>query len=145
MAPYRLKEGTQKYYNYKFKEEIAERCLETLRKYAPNMTTDNILWTTTHTPLDIENRLPDMVEGSIKQGAYDPLQLGFLRPNEDCSNHRTPVKNLYLGGASSHSGGLVNFGPGYLVANSIAEDYGIPKWWPEPEIVTRAREGGLMP
>jgi phytoene dehydrogenase-like protein len=145
MAPYKLKEGTQRYYNYKFKEEIAERCLETLRKYAPNMTSDNVLWTTTHTPLDIENRFLDMTEGSIKQGAYDPLQLGFLRPNEDCSNHRTPIKNLYLGGASSHSGGLVNFGPGYLVANSIVEDYGIPRWWPEPEIVTKAREGGLTP
>ena len=99
MAPYKLKEGTEKYYSYKFKEEIAERCLETLRKYAPNMTRENILWTVTHTPLDIENRFLDMVQGSIKQGAYEPLQLGFLRPNEDCSNHRTPIKNLYLGGA----------------------------------------------
>ena len=144
IAPYKLKEGTEKYYNFTFKEEIAERCLETLRKYAPNMTRDNILWLTTHTPLDTENKFPDMVQGSIKQGAYEPLQMGFLRPNEDCSNHRTPIKNLYLGGASCHSGGLVTFGPGYGVANSIAEDYGIEKWWPEPESVTKAREEGLL-
>jgi phytoene dehydrogenase-like protein len=127
-----------------FKEELAERCLETLRKYAPNMTKENILWTVTHTPLDCENRFLDMVEGSIKQGAYEPLQLGFLRPNEFCSNHRTPIENLYLGGASCHSGGLITFGPGYGVANSIAEDYGVDKWWPEPEIVTRARQEGLI-
>ena len=144
MAPYKLKEGTDKYYSLTFKEEIAERCLETLRKYAPNMTRDNILWATTHTPLDTENKFPDMVEGSIKQGAYEPLQMGFLRPNEDCSNHRTPIDNLYLGGASSHSGGLVTFGPGYGVANAIAEDYGVEKWWLEPETVTRAREEGLL-
>ena len=144
MAPYDLKEGTEKYYNFAFKEEIAERCLETLRKYAPNMTRDNILWTTTHTPLDTENKFPDMVKGSIKQGAYEPLQMGFLRPNEDCSNHRTPIQNLYLGGSSSHSGGLVTFGPGYGVTNSVADDLGIEKWWSEPESVTRARQEGLL-
>lgn len=144
MAPYKLKEGTDKYYNFKFKEEIGNRCLETLRKYAPNMTEDNILWATTHTPLDIENKFADMVQGSIKQGAYEPLQMGFLRPNEYCSNHRTPIKNLYLGGASCHSGGLVTFGPGYGVANSVADDHGVEKWWPEPEIVTKARKEGLL-
>lgn len=144
MAPYDLKEGTEKYYNFAFKEELAEQCLETLRKYAPNMTRDNILWTITQTPLDFENKFPDMVKGSIKQGAYEPLQMGFLRPNEECSNHRTPIQNLYLGGASCHSGGLVTFGPGYGVANSVAEDYGIEKWWPEPESVTKARQEGLL-
>jgi len=144
MAPYKLDGGAERYYSFSFKQEIADQCLETLRKYAPNMTKDNTLWLTTHTPLDIENKFPDMVEGSIKQGAYEPLQMGYLRPNEDCSNHRTPIKNLYLGGASSHSGGLVTFGPGYGVANAVADDYGIEKWWPEPEIVTKARKEGLL-
>ena len=144
MAPYDIKEGTDKYYSFAFKEEIAQKCLETLRKYAPNMSMDNVLWATTHTPLDTENKFPDMVKGSIKQGAYEPLQMGFLRPNEDCSDHRTPVKNLYLGGASSHSGGLITFGPGYGVAGTVAEDCGIEKWWQEPESVTKAREEGLL-
>ena len=124
--------------------EIAKKCIATLRQYAPNMTEDNILWTTTHTPVDIENRFLDMVHGSIKQGAYEPLQMGFLRPNEECSNHRTPIDNLYLGGASSYPGGLITFGPGYGVANSVAQDTGIQTWWSEPEIVTRLRKDGLV-
>ena len=144
MAPYKLNEGTEKYYSFFFKEEIAERCVETLRKYAPNMTKDNVLWTATHTPLDIENKFACMVQGSIKHGAYEPLQMGFLRPNEDCSNHRTPIQNLYLGGASCYSGGLVTFGPGYGVANAVAEDYGVDKWWPELESVTKAKDEGLL-
>jgi phytoene dehydrogenase-like protein len=144
MAPYNLREGTDKYFKYLFKIEIAQKCIETLRKYAPNMTEDNILWTTTHTPVDIENRFLDMVRGSIKQGAYEPLQMGFLRPNEECSNHRTPIDNLYLGGASSYPGGLITFGPGYGVANSVAQDTGIQTWWSEPEIVTRLRKDGLV-
>ena len=67
-----------------------------------------------------------------------------MSPRLNFSNHRTPIKNLYLGGASSHSGGLVTFGPGYGVANAVAEDCGVDKWWPEPETVTRAREEGLL-
>ncbi len=144
MAPYELNEGTEKYYSLAFKQEIAARCFETLKKYAPNVNKDNILWTTVHTPLDIENKFPNMIKGSIKVGAYEPLQMGFLRPNEDCSDHRTPIKNLYLGGASTHSGGLVTFGPGYQVANVVAEDHGVEKWWSEPESVTKSREEGLL-
>ncbi|RLG24304.1 hypothetical protein DRN85_07890 [Methanosarcinales archaeon] len=144
MAPYDLKEGAEKYYSLKFKQELAEQCMETLRKYAPNMNSDNVLWTTTHTPVDIANKFPNMVKGSIKVGAYEPLQMGFLRPNEDCSDHRTPIKNLYLGGASTHSGGLITFGPGYQVANVVAEDCGVEKWWREPEIVKKAKEEGLL-
>ena len=56
MAPYDLNGGSERYYSFDFKEELGEQCLETLRKYAPNMTKDNVLWTTTHTPLDIENK-----------------------------------------------------------------------------------------
>ena len=144
MAPYELQGGVEKYYSFEFKKELVERYFETLRRYAPNMTKDAVLWATTHTPVDIENKFPNMKEGSIKQGAYDPLQMGFLRPNEDCSQHRTPIENLYLGGASCHSGGLITFGPGYNVANTVAEDCNIEKWWEEPLIVTKAREEGLL-
>jgi phytoene dehydrogenase-like protein len=144
MAPYNLKEGGDRYYSLTYKQEIAERLLETLRKYAPNVNSENVLWTTTHTPLDIENKFPNMKNGSIKAGAYEPLQMGFLRPNEDCSDHRAPIKNLYLGGASTHSGGLITFGPGYQVANVVAEDWGIKKWWSEPQSVVNARNEGLL-
>ena len=144
MAPYNLKEGTKKYYSFDYKQEIAQSCIETLRRYAPNVNSTNILWTTTHTPLDIENKFSNMAKGSIKVGAYEPLQMGFLRPNEDCSDHRTPIKNLYLGGASTHSGGLITFGPGYQVANVVAEDCNVDKWWSEPDSVKQARKEGLL-
>lgn len=145
MAPFNLKEGgSEKWLNLKFKEERAELLRATLAKYAPNMTKDKILWQSITTPADIQNKFANMVQGSIKQGAYHPLQMGFLRPNEDCSDHRTPIKNLYLGGASSYPGGLITFGPGYLTANVVAEDLDIERWWPEPKIVTASRERGLL-
>ena len=144
-VPYRLKEGgAERWYDMKFKEEVMEQYLSTLQKYAPNMNKDTVLWKYISTPLDVENKFLSMVEGSYKHGLYNPLQMGIFRPNEHCSRHRTPVKNLYVAGSSCYPGGCVIWGAGYNAANAVAEDLGIDKWWPEPEAVTRAREGGLL-
>ena len=142
-APYNLADGGPELWN-RVRRDYAERCKATLRRYAPNMTDENIAWDYIGTPLDIEYKFPDMRQGCFKQGAYLPLQMGFFRPNEYCAEHDTPVKGLYLAGACTHSGGMITYGPGYNAANKIAEDLGLDKWWPEPEIVTRAREANLL-
>jgi len=142
-APYELKKGGAEAW-HKIRKEHAEQCIEFLSKYAPNMDKKNIIDTYITSPLDIENKFPDMVRGSIKQGAYYPLQMGFMRPNEYCSDHSTPIKKLYICGASSHSGGMANYGPGYCAANKIIEDLSIPKKWEEPESVKRAKKAGLL-
>jgi len=135
IAPYELKEGgAERWYNYDFKNEHSRMLRETLRRYAPNMTEENVLMEYNTTPLDIENKFWDMKKGGLKQGAYLSLQMGNNRPNEYCSKHRTPIKNFYVNGACTYSGGTVIFGPGYLAANSIAEDLGIKKWWKPVEL-----------
>ncbi|MEM4450528.1 MAG: NAD(P)/FAD-dependent oxidoreductase [Nitrososphaerota archaeon] len=142
-APYSLKEGGPLAW-YKVRRTYAERCLKTLQRYVTNLNEDTIAWDYISTPLDIENKFPDMKQGCFKQGAYLPLQMGYMRPNEYCSQHSTPIKKLYLGGASTHSGGMVTYGPGFCAAEKIAEDLGIQKWWPEPPVVKKARELGLL-
>ena len=137
MAPYDLKGGKDKWLNMRFKEQRAEVQRQVLEKYAPNMTKRNVMAWNMTTPADIENKFPNMVKGSIKQGAYDSLQMGHQRPNDECSNHITPIKNLYIGGASSFSGGLVTFGPGVTTANKIAEDLNIKKWWKPTPLVEK--------
>ncbi|MDP2726764.1 MAG: NAD(P)/FAD-dependent oxidoreductase [Dehalococcoidia bacterium] len=144
MAPFNLDGNHEKWYSYTYKQALADRFVETVGRYAPNINHETVLWRYVATPLDIHNKFADMVEGSIKQGAYAPLQMGFLRPNEECSENRTPIKNFYVGGASCHPGGLIILGPGYLAANSIAEDLGIEKWWSEPELVANARLKGML-
>jgi phytoene dehydrogenase-like protein len=145
MAPYDLKDGgSEKWLNLKFKEERAEKQIALLGQYAPNVTKDNVLWTYLTTPADIQNKFANMVRGGYKQGQYHPLQMGFLRPNQECSQHKTPVKNLYLGGSSVYPGGCVIWGPGYNCANVVAEDFGIKKWWSEPKMMTEAREKGYI-
>ena len=115
--------------------ELEQAILAKWQKAAPNMAPENILMTAQETPEDIEIRLPNMRRGSIKHGDYNPLQLGYFRPNQDCSGTDTPIEGLYVCGASTYPGGLVIGGPGYLAANKVADDLGVERWWkPTPEM-----------
>ena len=145
MAPYELADGGKERWNdYRFRQEQAKKCIEVLTEYAPNINEDIIRGIYVSTPLDVENKFLDMVKGSIKQGQYHPLQMGYMRPNAECSRHRTPIKGLYLGGSCTYPGGTVLLGSGYLAVDAIAEDFGIDRWWGEPEMVKRARDKGLL-
>lgn len=121
-------------------EDLADRVMETWARYAPNIASDALIMRTSETPLDIETRLPNMVRGSIKHGDYSSLQMGVFRPHESCVGGRTPLEGLYLCGASSYPGGLVIGGPGYIAANTVAEDLGVEKWWTPPRFVQRYYE-----
>ncbi|MEE8373579.1 MAG: NAD(P)/FAD-dependent oxidoreductase [Dehalococcoidia bacterium] len=144
MAPFDLKDGAERWWDRSVREEHEERFTETLQKYAPNMTKDNILWTYLSTPLDFSNKYLNMVKGSYKQGKYELFQMAINRPNDECSDTRTPITNLYVCGASVYPGGCVLFGPSYIATNAIAEDHGIEKWWSEPEYITEARKKGYF-
>lgn len=144
MAPYDVEGGRDKWYSIKFKEEQAQKLLTTLGEYAPNINAKTVRSVYVSTPVDIENKFPDMVKGSIKQGEYHPFQMGYMRPNEYCSNHRSPIKGLYMGGSCTYPGGAVLLGAGYLAAEALLEDLDLEKWWPEPEIVVNARKEGLI-
>jgi phytoene dehydrogenase-like protein len=144
MAPFNLKEGADKWYNHKFKQALADQCIKKLSQYAPNIGEDQIYQRYITSPIDIGNKFLDMREGSIKQGAYHPLQMGYLRPHQDVSRNRTMIDGLYVGGASCHPGGLVILGPGYVAAHTIMEDLGLERPFPEVDCVIKARERGLI-
>jgi len=145
MAPFELESGgSERWLERRMREEVKQRQLALLQRYAPNLSSEKVLWTYLTTPADIQNKFANMVRGSYKQGAYQPFQMGYLRPNQDCSHCRTPIARLYLGGASVAPGGMVIFGPGYNCSNAIAEDFGIEKWWKEQQYVTAAREANYI-
>ncbi len=83
---------------------------------------DSVIQVVVESPRDIERRLPNMVRGSIKHGDYNPVQMGNMRPNTDCSSTRTPVDGLYVCGASTYPGGMVIGGPGYIAARAVCDD-----------------------
>ncbi len=73
------------------------------------------------TPVDIEEKLTTMKFGSFKHGAYNPLQMGYLRPNDECSCSETPIEGLYLGGASMYPGGMILGACGFLAASAVGD------------------------
>ncbi len=142
-APYNLADGGgDKWYD--IRDEIADQCMAKLRNYVPNINEDTVMWRYITTPKDIHNKFVDMREGSFKQGAYLPLQMGYLRPNELCAEYATSIQDLYICGSCTYPGGTILMANGYNAANRIAEDYGIKKWWKKPDSIVRAEELGLI-
>ncbi|MFC1889157.1 phytoene desaturase family protein [Thermodesulfobacteriota bacterium] len=123
------------------KWDYARTCVDQWREYAPNLDPINML---VYPPTYISQKNASMVRGSFKHGAYVPLQMGYFRPNESCSQGFTPIEGFYICGASVYPGGMIIGGPGYIGANLIADDFGIDKPWKEPEIVEKARAIGMI-
>jgi phytoene dehydrogenase-like protein len=101
------------------------------------MKKENIIMTLGETPEDIAIRFPNMRRGGIKHGDYTPMQIGFNRPNIECSTTKTSIPGLYLCGASTYPGGMVTGGPGYIAANKVAEDMGLKKWWKPTKLMEK--------
>ncbi len=125
-------------------KDYAAQILDMWSEYAPNLRDATVIRHYVNHPKHVEAKLPNMVRGSIKHGAYTPTQMLSNRPNADCSSYRTPIENLYVAGASVWPGGMVLLGGGYNAAGVVADDLGIDRWWTEPEYVVEARKKGLV-
>ncbi len=115
-APYELAEGSWD----ELKEPFADRCIELLARYAPNVP-DAIIHRQVLSPLDLE-RVFGLTGGNIMQGAMNLNQLYCFRPTAGWADHRTPVTGLYLCGAASHPGGGVMGACGKNAAEQILRD-----------------------
>ncbi|HEU4566239.1 MAG TPA: NAD(P)/FAD-dependent oxidoreductase [Gemmatimonadaceae bacterium] len=102
------------------KESFADRCLDVLAEYAPNIK-GAVIARQVLSPLDLERRF-GLTGGNIFQGAMTTDQLFFMRPVPGWSDYRTPVRGLYLCGAATHPGGGVMGACGYNAAREILRD-----------------------
>lgn len=116
-APYKLAQASWD----EIKEDFADRCIELLARYAPNVPAA-IEHRQVLSPLDLE-RTFGITGGNIMQGAMHLHQLFFLRPVAGWADHRTPIRGLYLCGAASHPGGGVMGAPGKNAAEEILRDH----------------------
>lgn len=116
-APYKLASGNWD----DIKERFADRCIEILSQYAPNLPAA-IEHRQILSPLDLERQF-GLTGGNIMQGAMHPHQLFTFRPTMGWADHRTPIKGLYLVGAASHPGGGVMGACGRNGAEEILRDY----------------------
>jgi phytoene dehydrogenase-like protein len=102
------------------KEDFADRCIELLARYAPNVP-GAIEHRQVLSPLDLE-RTYGLTGGNIMQGAMHLHQLFALRPVAGWSDYRTPIRGLYLCGSAAHPGGGVIGACGKNAAEEILRD-----------------------
>jgi phytoene dehydrogenase-like protein len=127
LAPYSLWGNPLNWDNAR--DEWFERQLAVWRRYAPNLTDENILSRDSTTPLDIERHDKNMYCGDWMIGEYSGDQALENRPFPGWSDYKTPIEGLYLCGSSCHPGGNITGAPGYNASKTIAEQLGIDLWW----------------
>ena len=122
-APYNLKDGGAAKWD-EMKQKVADRVLEMVSRHITNLRPENILGTSVISPLDLERYNPAMVKGDVLHIAHLASQYFSDRPLPGWGQYRTPVKKLYMCGASNHPGGGVT-GGGRATAQVMMEDMGI--------------------
>ena len=101
------------------KENFADKCMDIIEDHAPGFK-DSILHRQVLSPLDLEKKY-GLTGGNIFQGSMDLSNIGPFRPVMGW-NYRTPIKGLYIGGASAPPGGGVMGTPGKNAAEIILRD-----------------------
>lgn len=114
-APYQIEnaEGTGLNgtgWTEELKNKVADRVIDKLADYAPNVKTATI-GRAVESPAELGERL-----GSYKGNYYHIdmtlEQMVFFRPLPEIANYKTPIENLYLTGAGTHPGGSISGMPG---------------------------------
>ena len=122
-VPYELQGLSAKGWDQE-KEEVADALIKKLNLYADNMVPENILARHTDSPLDLERRNPSFVQGDHEHISHTLSQMAFNRPIPGWSRYRTPIKKLYICGASTHPSGGVT-GGARVAVQAIINDLGL--------------------
>ena len=105
-------------------DSYAQQILDWVSQYLPNMKGKNVLRQVIMSPQDLVTKW-QYPQGTVFGGKSAGAQLGASRPIPELANYRTPIKNLYLAGASMHPGAGIEGASGYVAAKVIADDLGI--------------------
>jgi phytoene dehydrogenase-like protein len=101
------------------RDAYADRVLDLIERYAPG-TRDKILATSVLSPPDLERANPNLVRGDSLSGSHHLDQNFLFRPTGGWSRYRTPVKDLFMVGASTWPGAGTGVGSGYMLAKMLA-------------------------
>ncbi len=101
------------------KEQYADRVLDLIEGYAPG-TKAKVLARCVESPADLERRNPNLVGGDNLAGSHHLSQNFLFRPFPGWARWRTPVKDLYIMGASTWPGAGTGAGSGYMLARTLA-------------------------
>jgi beta-carotene ketolase (CrtO type) len=114
-APYRIAglEGTGHLgtgWTDELKNQVADRVVDKLAEYAPNVKTATIA-RRVESPSELGERL-GALNGNYYHIDMTLDQMVFFRPLPELANYKTPIEGLYLTGAGTHPGGSISGMPG---------------------------------
>lgn len=102
------------------RDAFGQTCINQIEAYAPGFK-NLILHAEVRTPRELEAEV-GLTEGNIFQGELTFDQLLFNRPVPGYANYRSPIKDLWICGSSTHPGGGVMGAPGRNAAAEILRD-----------------------
>lgn len=114
-APYKIEglEGTGQFgtgWTDELKNKVADRCIDKLAEYAPNVKTATI-GRRVESPAELGDRL-GALNGNYYHIDMTLDQMVFFRPLPEIANYKTPIEGLFLTGAGTHPGGSISGMPG---------------------------------
>jgi phytoene dehydrogenase-like protein len=119
-APYKLDPALGSWDDNR--DAFGDTVIDRIAEFAPNIR-DIIVGRQVVTPLDIERTI-GMTEGNIFQGELSLEQLFFNRPVPGYARFRTPIRDLWLSGSSTHPGGGLMGANGRLAALEVLRSRG---------------------
>jgi beta-carotene ketolase (CrtO type) len=123
LSPYELEDGSPAGWE-KIKDKVGQGMLDNFRTHATNMGDSNIIARRVISPEDYRIFDPAFYLGDTMHLSMNLSQLFGNRPLPGW-NYRTPVKKLYMCGASTHPGGTLTGASGRIAAQLAMEDLGI--------------------
>ncbi|MHB1809940.1 MAG: phytoene desaturase family protein [Solirubrobacteraceae bacterium] len=102
-------------------EQVAERMQAQLDRFAPGFS-ELVLARTLRSPQQGERENPSLVGGDIGGGSYELDQQLVFRPSPLLCRYRTPIRGLFVAGASTHPGGAIHGVSGRGAARALLRD-----------------------
>jgi phytoene dehydrogenase-like protein len=118
-VPYSLADGG---WTEEKRIQFGDHVMKRIGNYSTNFK-DIVLHAEVRTPKELEAEV-GLTEGNIFQGELTMDQLMFNRPIPGYAQYKSPIKNLYMCGSSTHPGGGVMGAPGANAARVILNDLG---------------------
>ncbi len=102
------------------RDAFGQTCLDQIEKHSPGFK-NRVLHVEVRTPRELEAEV-GLTEGNIFQGELTFDQLLFNRPVPGYAQYRSPIRDLWICGSSTHPGGGVMGAPGRNAAAEVLRD-----------------------
>ena len=112
-------------------DEFAARIEAQIERFAPGFG-ELVLARSIRAPEQEQSDNPSLVRGDLSGGALEVDQVAIFRPAPELSRGRTPLRGLYVAGASVHPGPAVHGASGDAAARSLLEDRAPWRVWRRP-------------